>query len=567
MPPKSRQAQWTHQAYQYEPLPLSRMIRMIEIDPSQDWALPLSCHIKIANLDAVPSYEALSYRWDKPKDSLLLCGKELRIRRNLADALKRLRLPDARRYIWADGVCINQRDDREIQCQIKLMRDIYWKATRVLVWLGEDTDNEAEQSFDRLKHIALSGYDPPPPRSSWWDSVAAFYRCEWFSRLWVFQEIAMATSASVHWGASSIPWETVGTASTRIRTLHLNAVMHHVMPNVYNAYLFNKTFAGDIQESFLYMLQVSRKLQCHLPKDSIHALSAFATVDFKVQDFSAGVKERTMTLYRRFARKILRRMRTLDLLSAVQHHSPAISTPTWVPRWDIRLVNTLAPLGSAVSRYTASRQLPAPRIKWIGYRGSTLCTSGLEFDTISEVKEEMTGLKDGSKMAAVFVNVLTQWLKIASYYPTGEPLARVGCFTLTAGMDAYAMRVEDESQHLADFTAFWAEYGYGMKWLLSSENGILGGDADSFLMAAGMASGGRKLFNTVTGYVGIGPASSQPGDMICVLAGGTVPFIVRRDVRSRRLSRRFALIGEAYVHGIMHGEATGRYANGEQAIE
>jgi hypothetical protein len=330
---KSRSTNRIGQGYRYEPLPLSRMIRVIEIDPSQDCTSPLSCHLRIAHLDTAPSYEALSYRWPGPKDGLLLCcGKDFSIRRELEDALMRLRLPNVQRYIWADAVCINQKDSQERQGQIKLMRDVYRNATRVLVWLGEDTDNEAQQSFDRLESIALSRDNPPPPQDSWWKPVAAFYRREWFSRLWVFQEIAMATSASVHWGTWSIPWETAGCASIHIRTLYLKAIMYHAMFNVYNAYLFYKKSAVDFQESFLYMLQVSRKLQCTFRKDSVYALSGFATVDIKPDDFSARAKEGTISLYRRFARKILRRMRTLDLLSAVQHTSPTSSRPTWVPR-------------------------------------------------------------------------------------------------------------------------------------------------------------------------------------------------------------------------------------------
>jgi hypothetical protein len=66
----------------------------------------------------------------------------------------------------ADAVCINQNDHQERLGQIKLMGDIYRKATRVLVWLGEDTDNEAQQSLDRLESIALPHHDPPPPQDS-----------------------------------------------------------------------------------------------------------------------------------------------------------------------------------------------------------------------------------------------------------------------------------------------------------------------------------------------------------------------------------------------------------------
>lgn len=82
--------------------------------------------------------------------------------------------------------------------QIKLIREIYNKVTRVPVWLGEDVGGKAEQAFDRIGRIAQPENNAPSPEDSKWDLVAAFYRCAWFSRLWVFQEITMATSADLY---------------------------------------------------------------------------------------------------------------------------------------------------------------------------------------------------------------------------------------------------------------------------------------------------------------------------------------------------------------------------------
>ena len=46
------------------------------------------------------------------------------------------------------------------------------------------------------------------------------------------------------------------------------------------------------------------------------------------------------------------------------------------------------------------------------------------------------------------------------------------------------------------------------------------------------------------------PYASQPGDRICVLVGGEVPFIIRSTGRGT-----YTLVGECYVDGIMDGEA------------
>lgn len=60
----------------------------------------------------------------------------------------------------------------------------------------------------------------------------------------------------------------------------------------------------------------------------------------------------------------------------------------------------------------------------------------------------------------------------------------------------------------------------------------------------------RRLLLTTGNYLGIGPASMREGDQVWILRGAKVPFILRPQVDGQ-----FCLVGEAYVHGIMHGEA------------
>ncbi|KAK3360698.1 heterokaryon incompatibility protein-domain-containing protein [Lasiosphaeria hispida] len=63
-------------------------------------------------------------------------------------------------------------------------------------------------------------------------------------------------------------------------------------------------------------------------------------------------------------------------------------------------------------------------------------------------------------------------------------------------------------------------------------------------------SSGRAIFRTDENYLGNGPRSVLPGDQVWVLAGAVVPIVLRR-----RGNGRFTLVGEAFVHGIMRGEA------------
>jgi len=60
---------------------------------------------------------------------------------------------------------------------------------------------------------------------------------------------------------------------------------------------------------------------------------------------------------------------------------------------------------------------------------------------------------------------------------------------------------------------------------------------------------GKRPFLSHLGYVGMGPAYMRPGDVIVVLGGASLPFIVRPAVDGN-----FRLMGECYCDGIMDGE-------------
>jgi len=70
---------------------------------------------------------------------------------------------------------------------------------------------------------------------------------------------------------------------------------------------------------------------------------------------------------------------------------------------------------------------------------------------------------------------------------------------------------------------------------------------------------GQRLFTTRKGYLGIGSSKTRIGDLACVLLGGNVPFLLRpTDELNCQLqldSLACSFVGQAYVNGIMNGEA------------
>lgn len=71
----------------------------------------------------------------------------------------------------------------------------------------------------------------------------------------------------------------------------------------------------------------------------------------------------------------------------------------------------------------------------------------------------------------------------------------------------------------------------------------------------------RAFFVTANGRIGIGPAGSRSGDKVAVLFVGGVPYILR----PRRSS--YTLVGEAYVNGLMEGQAVDNWRAGEARRE
>jgi len=62
----------------------------------------------------------------------------------------------------------------------------------------------------------------------------------------------------------------------------------------------------------------------------------------------------------------------------------------------------------------------------------------------------------------------------------------------------------------------------------------------------------RSLFVTSLGFIGLGSDSVQPGDMLCIVAGAQMPLVLRAYPKGDDV---FEFCGEAYVHGLMDGEA------------
>jgi hypothetical protein len=69
--------------------------------------------------------------------------------------------------------------------------------------------------------------------------------------------------------------------------------------------------------------------------------------------------------------------------------------------------------------------------------------------------------------------------------------------------------------------------------------------------------GGRQLFWTKENRSGFTNEGVRPGDVVCVFNGSVVAYVLRRADEDGDQVERWCLVGEAFVPGLMYGEADG----------
>ena len=128
---------------------------------------------------------------------------------NLWNALRSLRLKDKARTIWVDALCINQEDISERNEQVLIMNRIYREATKVLIYLGESSeDTDAVFSVSATVRRQLSLPWATSTKLSTEKAKACMTLCyrPYWRRVWIIQEILSASKLEILCGTNSMEW-------------------------------------------------------------------------------------------------------------------------------------------------------------------------------------------------------------------------------------------------------------------------------------------------------------------------------------------------------------------------
>jgi hypothetical protein len=201
----------------------AQQVRLLKLFPALLSSQELVCELSVHNLKTPGAYKAISYRWSDewsgPDSKIgpvaLVNGYSLVVGAGTYEALRGIRSRWATQSIWIDAICINQQDDAEKGGQVQMMADIYAGASKVVIWLGEPKNagpaiRTLRGLWARLKLLdwvwTEQVYEARATSPSWL-ALKELVRREWFERSWIVQEVAVASSAEVRYGHSTVPWD------------------------------------------------------------------------------------------------------------------------------------------------------------------------------------------------------------------------------------------------------------------------------------------------------------------------------------------------------------------------
>lgn len=554
-------------------------IRLLDLLPGEG-DVDIECTIRVVPVGTSDPYEALSYVWGEPSGSIPIkvADCEVKVTKNLYAALRQLRKPTTARTLWIDQLCINQWDIDEKAEQVQLMRDIYQRCSKCLIWLGEiSAQADANFSLDDAQ-LALSFINDmagvhirpmstlPPILAEGHEAEAArkafrglfMHGNSWWSRIWTVQEAILPPSATVVWGPLSIPWGTLRVAASNMCTTSVLYVPMEAREALGRHEVLIDNFMYPVQgleisrkgESPLHMLHRWRYRGATEPRDKLFALMGLFPPIPGIKcsyNIPPGELFANMTLG---LIELEKSLKPLIGLRGEPHVTPDL------PSWALDLAcydygSGRRPWNWGYHSHRYDRFAASGKLK-PDFNGRF--AKGFFVDSILEVgdvlgKETWDDLSDETLILAI-----KSWRLLLDRFVMSQKANSRDVYAECGSIDDAFWRTMLGNLILAEVPVSWASENdrsaYDAFLQHSIRNHVYESLRDMVINQA--------FFITTCGYIGLGPPNLRIGDEIWVLSGGQVPFVLRRHIGRGGLisfeTDRRSFIGDAYVHGIMQGE-------------
>ncbi|KAN0076682.1 Heterokaryon incompatibility protein (HET) domain containing protein [Elaphomyces granulatus] len=559
-------------------------------------------------------YEALSYTWGDPKrtQTILLGGSLFEVTVNLEIALRHLRLTDSPRVLWVDALCIDQKNIPERNKQVLRMNLIYEQASRVIVWLGEESI-DSNKAIDLIEELGGK-----PEDMDWVDRSTRYHdlsyilrpkdpsmlmaftdlddsdievlhnllrRRAWWSRMWVIQEIIHSSKATLVCGNRAVDWVTMDSLLSRPDVAKLNATsLSRMIGALRKAYYLNQLREDICQSRDLRMTPTGIRLrslleryedwQCGDPRDKVYAVLGLYGCQ-KSDNLQVDYGNPVSKVYTQATQDVIYdicvdpqhgQQPSLDVICAAyrdEMRQPGL--PSWVPDW-----STKRRFAWCQFRYRQNIPFSAggkgrleslPPISASGI----LTIEGILWNQLFEVSDGISCFKKNiSRMELGQAFQLWEPSGLESMtYPTKEDILDVYWQTLLGGLDQFEGKRLDPENFATYKEQFLLWSGRKQSDHSLSMSGAATSSADSPFEDLAARVFGFTIATTAGGYLALVPVLSEPGDRVCVVPTLNVPLVLRKLATSPPSENTFTLVGPCYVHGIMDGEVMEKIEAGE----
>jgi hypothetical protein len=603
----------------YKPLRRgSGEIRLIILQPAESSTTKVECKILHTTLTSGIEYIALSYAWGDPnlRRPIFIDSHQVEVTNNLEDALRQFRRRDSPISLWVDAICINQEDLDERSHQVQIMKDIYSTAVGVFAWIGR-ADSASSLAYNFIGELVtkvLEDNSSATQDTSAWiaqhvspllehgaiRALADILHRPWFSRAWIVQEVVLAKDAKIWCGDSALPLNyfiiaagaiyMYGATIMEVAAAGMTHISHPEACGLaidrydkLNRGAYNiRTIATSIAEraqarplaTFYQIIRRFRPTECADPLDKIYAFLGLASDSHdEAADLPVDYRMRPEDLFRSLTRSHLEKYKNLDILNDCSGMTRLDGFPSWTvhyrehhPSAEMLFLES----GEEVVFRAGSGTDPSFSFD---ATGTVILLKGLDFDqvtqfgavsdllpekqlngepysptTVQHQWQELVGLRPFFQAIESDVDTeLENWIENA-FYPTG--CLKVDAFLRTLTMNPVA------DQTKVNF--FDPKSNILMEDKMTKPELGPAGENDGYLRArCGLTCSQRRFFVTSKGYYGLGPATIEAGDKISVFFGSKTPLIVREE------DGYHLLVGEAYVHGLMSGEAMADWRAGK----
>ncbi|GFF23708.1 hypothetical protein IFM58399_00403 [Aspergillus lentulus] len=561
--------------YKYQPLEPSKGIRLLKLFPGKKES-PLEGILFPTSLDAGDEYIAVSYTWGPALKPYRIRTEEgdIPIPASLYSALRQVRRLDETVLVWADAISIHQTDKPEKVQQISLLPVIFQQAVQVFGWVGERADQSelAIKSLrtmnDPKKENAISAFGQEK-----WTAISKLFQRPWFMRSWIIQEVILARDLIVHCGSDHIRWEDLYEAVKNCQAHAEKSIKSLDIPTMRDMSTIlslGETRHGYRQLEKTYNLldlfELFHHAKATFKRDRLFTLLNVAADAADSPKLKPDYKSSLEDIVCRYASEFVHRKKTATLLYRGRISSQPERFPSWIPDW------TADPYPKTITSWHPEREFCAAgkmeenahlapkddkddRILLIDgclvdeIEKLGKCTSEVDdaLDYIADIFEFID--KHGSSyLTRESIEDLKWKLPIgnAKKAPWGDWLGQAFRASFQALAEYMELRKDDSQKQFTE--------KYSRAEIMKQRLSQLHEELWLFLFTAIDFSERFRpsvVCLTKRGYFGLVPGTARKGDSIVLLYGGVVPFCLRRSEQKNI----YQLVGEAYIHGIMHGEA------------